>query len=325
MIPRETCGPIRIHERFAAGGMAAVHFGWSTSTRTVVAVKCLYPHLRGDATLTNTLVRDVRAAMALRHPNVVPVLGVVVGGEDLLVGMEYVPGASLAEILGACGSRGLAPRYATAIVASALRGLHAAHAAGLVHRCLSPEKILVGDEGVTRVLGFGLGGAEARFRGTYEPIVRWKLAHVAPEQLTGETADARSDVYSVSAILWEALTGRSLFQAPTIDATLHRILSEPAPRLGAIPAVLEAIVLRGLARNPDARWSDAREMALALEGACPIESPREVAQHVRSLRVRASAARRRAAEIVLQRELAREGVVFEQDKFAFERGARSAR
>ncbi len=182
----------------------------------------------------------------------------------------------------------LPPAVAAGIVAGALHGLHAAHEARgengrpleIVHRDVSPHNVLVGEDGVARLIDFGIARAAVRSQITRTGQLKGKLRYMAPEQLHGAAATRRVDVYATAVVLWEALTGNRLFDGETDAAIYGRILEgvvRPPGALVAVPPALDAVVLRGLARDPEARWATALEMATALDAAITPAPPAEVA------------------------------------------------
>lgn len=286
---------LRLHDRFAVGATGSLCFGWLA--RELVCVKRMHPfHLVPEN------------AVRIEHPNVVETLGVIRRPGELLAAMEYVPGASLQEI---CEARpeGLEPRFASAIVASVLHGLHAGHETrgGAVHpRGLSPSSVLVGDDGQTRLLDLDVHGPSTT------AAALDKLPYAAPEQVARSDVrldvrvDVRRDVWAAGVVLWEALTGRSLFRAPTVEGTLHSIRWShvPAPShivWSPIDPALDAIVMRALARDPDARFSTAREMAIALEETS-CATPDDLAGALSVMDMRSISLRRALADAVVQRE-----------------------
>ena len=165
------------------------------------------------------------------------------------------------------------------ILFGALEGLHAAHEArdakgeplDLVHRDVSPHNILVGTDGIARVLDFGVAKARGRAQTTRVGQLKGKLAYMAPEQLRGKVT-RRTDVFAASVVLWEALTGTRLFQGDdegeVVDQLLHKEIPSPRQYAPAVTRELEEVVMRGLAREPARRFATAREMAIALESPC---------------------------------------------------------
>jgi serine/threonine protein kinase len=266
---RDHLGPVRVHERLAIGGAirtgAGIHLGWLEREERVVALRRLHPRHVADEVGMARLRDEARVAMRVVHPNVVATLGMARHHGEVLFAMEYVPGASLAEIAEAAPG-GLEPSIASAIAGGVLRGLHASHEArGLVGPGVSPASVLVGEDGRARVIGFDAPGPATA------DAAAARLPYASPEQLLRRGVDARRDVYAASVMLWETLTGLPLFRAATVEGTLQRILSGvvPAPSRCAVwvGAELDAIVLRGLARDPADRFASAAAMANALEQA----------------------------------------------------------
>lgn len=279
--------------------MATVHLGRQLGDAgfgRVVAIKRMHPHLAKQGEFVEMFLDEARLVARIRHPNIVPTLDVVVERDELLLVMEYVEGESLAKLLGLARKQTEPPSLSllAAVMVGVLRGLHAAHEArdpegaslGLVHRDVSPQNILVGADGVPRVLDFGIAKARGRSQQTQEGQLKGKPAYMAPEQLLGEPVDRRTDVFAASIVFWEALTGKRLFRGENeIEAmrlVLERYVDAPS-RVGASSAELDEIVLRGLDRDPSARWQDAREMAAAIESATRCATASELETWVRSL------------------------------------------
>jgi serine/threonine-protein kinase len=266
-------GTIRVHERLsvaALGRSTRVLFGWDTRGERVVALKPLHPLQVADESAMARLRRETHLATRIAHPNVVGTLGFVRRSGAILVAMDYVPCASLAEIAAAV-PYGLQPEIAATIAAGALRGMHAAHQvrAAVLPRAVSSYRVLVGEDGSTRIRGIDvLGSSVVRVSDLLD-----ELPYAPPEQLLRRAVDVRRDVYSAAVVLWETLTGRPLFHGPTVEATVRNILTDqiPAPSRFApeVGPELDAVVLRGLARSPGDRFESASAMADALErGLC---------------------------------------------------------
>ena len=283
----------------AAGGMASVHLGRLVGpvgfSRTV-AIKRLHPQLARDADGVAAFMDEARLTARVQHPNVAQTLDVVEMPGEIFLVMEYVRGETLSHLVRAVVARGEQPpaRIVTSIITGALYGLHAAHEAksergeplGIVHRDVSPQNIIVGVDGVARVLDFGVAKAASRVTTTSEGQVKGKLAYMPPEQISSGQVDRRTDVYAAAVVLWETLTARRLFAGDSQGAIIGRILRgdvEP-PRKYApeLSAELEAVVLRGLALDPAARFPTALDMATELER-LGSAAPREVGAWVESI------------------------------------------
>jgi serine/threonine-protein kinase len=293
-------GRYAIHGTIASGGMASVHFGRLTGpggfARTV-AVKRMHPHLAKDGEFAAMFVDEARLAARIRHPNVVATLDVLAVSDELLIVMEYVHGESLAELtrLAAARKARIPPAVASAVISDVLAGLHAAHEAtdeqgrslGVVHRDVSPANVLVGADGVSRLADFGVAKAAGRLQVTREGQVKGKIAYMAPEQVRGQPVGRGADVYGASVVLWELLTGRRLFHgqrdAQVIEKILYGNIDAPSAIASSVPEPLNAVVLRGLAREPQARFATAYEMMQAVTLAVPPASASEVGDWIESL------------------------------------------
>jgi serine/threonine protein kinase len=232
-----------MYDEIAAGGMATVHFGRLRGERgfsRVVAIKRLHPQYARDPDFVSMLVDEARIAARVKHPHVVPPLDVIATeDEELLLVMEYVHGEVLARLLGICVRLGqpVPPEIVVAILAGTLHGLHAAHEAlsdhgeplHIVHRDISPPNILVGVDGVARVLDFGVAKAGMRASVTQEGATKGKLSYMSPEQLRGGAIDRRTDVFAAGVVLWETLTLRRLFPGDDPPQISARVLRGPIP------------------------------------------------------------------------------------------------
>jgi serine/threonine-protein kinase len=285
------CGEI------ASGGMATVHIARQVGAAgfaRIVAIKRLHERYARDPEFVAMFLDEARIVARIRHPNVVQTIDVVAEDGELFLVMEYVHGESLLRMMQAANkSNALLPiPVVAAVLAGALHGLHEAHEArsetgeplGIVHRDVSPHNILVGVDGSARVLDFGVAKASERIQTTMEGQLKGKLSYMAPEQLTNRPMDRRTDVYAAAVVFWEALTGAKLFHGGSEGAVINQILLDPVrvpSNLNrAVPPALEAIVMRGLAREQGDRFASAREMALAIERATLLATLSEVGELV---------------------------------------------
>ena len=260
----------------------------------LVAIKCCHPHLRDDDEFVSMFLDEARLAARIHHPNVVATLDV--GCTDVLyLVMEYVEGDSLVALLRRAKKDGvLLPSQITVrILIDVLTGLHAAHELrgsdgqllNVVHRDVSPQNIVVGADGASRITDFGIAFAAARTTTTQAGRVKGKFSYMAPEQVRGGPATRRIDVYAAGIVLWEALTCRPLFRRKDDVATINAVLAAKVPPPSSlapkVPAALDAIVMKALRQNPDERYQSAAEFADALER-LPIlrATTREVASYV---------------------------------------------
>jgi eukaryotic-like serine/threonine-protein kinase len=278
---------VLFEDPLARGGMATVFLGrlvGASGFARTVAIKRMHQHLAGQAEFVRAFVDEAKLAARIKHPNVVPTLDVVSAGEDLLLVMEHVHGLSLSVTLRSASERGVGMPLpvASAIVCGALHGLHAAHEAvdedgsalAIVHRDVSPQNILVGADGIARVLDFGVAKAARRLaQETQTGIVKGKLAYMAPEQFMDEEVTRLADVYAAGVVFWEMLTRRQMFKSKSGSVGLYEPMSpdfDPPSKLAAgIPPALDAAVMRALARDPRRRYATARDFALAIEAVVP--------------------------------------------------------
>jgi hypothetical protein len=295
-----TAGRYAIYDEIGAGGMATVHLGRLTGPANfarTVAIKRLHPHLARQPEFVSMFLDEARVAARVRHPNVVATLDVVTtSGQPYLV-MDYVQGESLARLQSAAlGRRERIPvGVACAIAVGILHGLHAAHEATnergeslkIVHRDVSPQNVLVGADGVARVLDFGVAKAAGSLQTTREGRLKGKLAYTAPELVRGKAISRAADIYSVGVVLWELLAGERLFTGDNEANVLERVLFAdvlpPSRRSPDVCPDLDAVVLLALSRDPTGRFATARAMARAIEVSLPVASPSDVSEWVEAL------------------------------------------
>lgn len=285
----QAIGRYWIYDEIAAGGMATVHLGRLVGpagfTRTV-AIKRLHPQFAKDEEFSSMFLDEARIAARIRHPNALTALDVVAAKGELYIVMDYIHGESLGKLLRG-GPVPLA--VASSISTQALLGLHAAHEAvddrgvplAIVHRDVSPQNILVGVDGVARVVDFGIAKAASQVHTTKAGKIKGKLSYMSPQQVQSEDVDRRADIFAAGVVLWESVVGRKLLARG--DATITRVVGWqgiPAEDLALVPAFLQPIVQRALARDPEERYATAREMAVALADAVPPAGSMEVGDWV---------------------------------------------
>jgi hypothetical protein len=289
----------------ASGGMATVYLARLTGVggfQRFVAMKRLHPHLAGEAEFVEMFLDEARLAAGIHHPNVVPILEVHANPVGYYLVMEYIEGDTLARLLARSASKGqrLPVPIVLRVMVDTLAGLHAAHElrddhgapVNLVHRDVSPQNILVGSDGVSRITDFGVARAASRLTATRVGQLKGKIAYMAPEQAAGvEELDRRADVFSAGIVVWEALASRRLFKADNEAATLSRVMSAPVKALHeVVPTIsleLSAAVARALDRDRDRRYASCAQFADALEAAAlgrdGVASGRELAGYVREI------------------------------------------
>jgi serine/threonine-protein kinase len=293
-------GRYAIFDRIAAGGMATVHLGrllGAAGFSRTVAIKRLHAQYARDPEFVAMFLDEARICARVRHPNVVPTLDVVASDGELFLVMEYVEGEPLGHLLDVSLKRGERPPlgHVVGIMTGVLHGLHAAHEAKgedgaplwIVHRDISPQNVLVGADGIARLLDFGIAKSLGRVHTTRDGTIKGKLAYMAPEQLQGGAITRRTDVFAASIVLWESLAMRRLFDADNDAVRMKLILRGRIPPLREVapdaPEELEQVVMRGLERDPEKRHSTAQEMVEALEAAVAPSTLRAVAEWVRAL------------------------------------------
>jgi len=284
----------------ASGGMATVYIARQVGAagfERIVVVKRVHRHLLGNREFYDMFRDEARVASMVRHPNVVPVIDVVEvtnPDRELFLVMEYVESSSLSTLRKAAHEH--AQRIPVPVVArilyDTLAGLNAAHTAvdmqghelGVVHRDVSPQNIIIGVDGSSRLIDFGVAKASHRLTETKSGSVKGKYSYMAPEQARGQAVDRRTDIFAAGVVLHECLTDKRLFRGDNELDTVRRIMEGeiPAPSSvqPAIPSALDAVALRALERPPEKRFQTAVEMMEALEAAVSLASHREVAAYL---------------------------------------------
>jgi len=267
LVDRLLDGRYAIESRLARGGMASVYLATDIRLERKVAVKVMHSALAEDPDFVARFNREARAAARLSHPAVVSVYDQGTDDGHVFLVMEYVAGTTLREVLRERGR--LSPGEAVAIMDHVLAALATAHAAGLIHRDVKPENVLVTPDGRVKVADFGLARAIAGTTVTRDDsTLLGTAAYISPEQVQDGTADARSDVYAAGVMFFELLTGSAPFTGESPIAVAYRHLSDdvppPSSRASGIPRELDDVVRRATARDPDARFADGREMHTAL-------------------------------------------------------------
>ncbi len=257
----------RLDRKIGSGGMADVWLADDTELDRKVAIKVLHDNFAQDAEFVQRFQREAQSAAGLQHPNVVGIFDRGDFDGTYFIAMEYVDGPSLKDLV----KGGMSPKDAIDFTRQILKAARFAHRKGIVHRDLKPQNVLIDDEGRARVADFGIARAGESSDITATGSVMGTAQYISPEQAQGKETTPRSDIYSIGVILYEALTGRVPFEGDSAVAVALKQVSEAPRRPSAInpnvPPALDAVVMRALAKDPDARFRDADAFLRALDAA----------------------------------------------------------
>jgi serine/threonine protein kinase len=265
--PMQTiAGRYELLDVLGRGGMGAVYRARDQLLERIVAVKVLPAEYADDPLLVERFEREARAAARLNHPNIVAVFDTGRDGTVRYIVMECVPGQSLAQLLNARGALPVA--QAVGIAAQVADALGVAHAAGIIHRDIKPGNVMVEPSGQCKVLDFGIARLAADAALTQTASLLGSAPYMPPEMSLGRTADARSDIYSLGCVLYEMLTDRPPFRGDVAAAIINQHVNlpptPPSELNTSVPAGLDALVLRMLAKDPADRPQSGAETAAAL-------------------------------------------------------------
>jgi serine/threonine protein kinase/Tol biopolymer transport system component len=297
-------GPYEITGTLGTGGMGEVYRAHDSKLNREVAIKVVPETLAADPAALSRFQREAQAVASLSHPNILAIFDFGIEGKTPYAVMELLEGRSLR---GALAEGALPVRKAIDYALQIAAGLSAAHARGITHRDLKPENAFVTKDGRVKILDFGLAkvhdpemaGAGQSFAPTKSVTapgaVLGTVGYMAPEQVRGQTVDARADIFALGAILYELLSGQRAFSGPSAVETLNAILKEDPPELmranASLPPALDRIVRRCLEKSPDERFQSVRDLAFALEAIsggggepmAPIAGPVKVPRKSRNL------------------------------------------
>lgn len=245
-----------VRSRLARGGMSTVYVATDQRLERDVALKVLHPHFGSDDKFLDRLEREAKAAAKLSHPHVVGVLDQGTDGHTTYLVMEYIRGHTLRDVIKEKGA--LSPRLALALIDPVVEGLGAAHAAGLIHRDVKPENVLIADDGRIKIGDFGLARAVSTSTSTGALI--GTVAYLSPELVLGQPADARSDIYSAGIMLYEMLTGKQPFEGDVpIQVAyqhVHGAVEAPSKQVPGLVAEVDELVQWCTASDPEQRPVD---------------------------------------------------------------------
>ena len=269
-------GRYRLESKLGSGGMSTVYLALDETLERRVATKVLHREMSDQPDQLERFRRESRAVAQLSHPNVVAVID---AGDDAghpYIVFEYVEGDTLKERIDRFGRLPLDEAAAYAIEIG--RGLQAAHLAGMVHRDVKPQNVLIDPEGRAKVTDFGIALSQESDGLTKTGRVLGTTDYVSPEQAMGREIDARSDIYSLGILLYEMLIGEVPFKAETLVGVAMKHVNEPLPnvqkRRPGVSAALAAVVERATQKEPKKRYADMGEMLADLEGALEVEIAR---------------------------------------------------
>jgi len=307
-----TIGNYVLCGELAKGGMATIYIGHAVGSTEPLAIKKMNVHGSSPELITMFL-DELALAGSVKHRNIVRTIEVVSTDDDLCLVMEYVEGETVSKLVRAAREQNIAVPISivAGIVVAALHALHAVHEATdangkpleIVHRDVSPQNIVVGIDGVTRLLDFGVAKAAVRLQQTRTGELKGKVAYMAPEQLERHEVTKLTDLYAMAIVLWEALSGRRLFEAETEGQLVRKVMQgttdPPSTVRPDIPATLDAVVMRALAKEPADRYQTARQLAGAIEGGTTISRAPEIAEFVTAVAKKTLDARARRVATML--------------------------
>lgn len=261
-------GRYELAQKIGEGGMARVYAGRDLRLNRRVAIKIPHAHFVGDADFLDRFRHEAQAAAMLSHPNIVDVYDVGKDGDIHYIVMEYVEGVDLKALI--AREAPLPVARAVAIAEQLARGLAVAHRAGMVHRDIKPQNVIINEGGQARITDFGVAKSHLSTALTETGVAFGTVDYLSPEQAQGRPATAQSDIYSLGIVLYEMLTGRLPFSGDSaVVVAMKHVQEEPvSPRRlnPQIPASLELLVLRAMAKDPAQRPRSAQEFAQQLAG-----------------------------------------------------------
>ena len=290
-------GPYEIQSLIGAGGMGEVYRAHDVRLDRTVAIKVLPVSCSADRDRLQRFAQEARAAAALNHPNILSIFDIGDNHGAPYIVSELLEGETLRD----CLKRGsLSLRKAIDYAFQVARGLAAAHEKGIVHRDLKPENLFITNDGRVKILDFGLakltrpesareGGDAPTIQAATEPgVVMGTVGYMSPEQVRGKDADARADIFSFGAILYEMISGKRAFHGETAADTMSAILKEEPPELTDsplnVPPALERIVRHCLEKNPAQRFHSISDVAFGLEVLTGISSTDHIRRTANSTR-----------------------------------------
>lgn len=282
-------GRYLVETKIATGGMSTVYRGTDNRLDRPVALKVMDSRYAGDSQFLSRFQLEARAVARLSDPGLVAVYDQGLDGRHPFLVMELVDGGTLRELLRERGP--MPPHAVVAVLRPVLGGLSVAHGAGLVHRDVKPENVLISDAGEVKLADFGLVRAIAQAGITSTSVILGTAAYLSPEQVSSGNAGPRSDVYAAGILAYELLTGVTPFTGDSALSVAYQRMDNdvaaPSSVIDGVPPQFDALVLRATAREPADRYADALEMRAELDAfagelrlpAFRVPAPRNSAQH----------------------------------------------
>ena len=263
----QTVGQYEIHDLLGEGGIGQVHAAFDTVLQREVAMKSLRPELLSDTNFVDRFRAEATSLARLNHPNITTLYSLIPDGKNLYMVMELVRGHSLDDIL-AKRNAPLDVRESLAIISQAADGLGYAHSMGVIHRDIKPSNLMVAENGVLKIMDFGIARVRGTQRLTRSGTIVGTLAYMAPEQLRGEEGDEACDLYSLAIVLYEMLTGTPPFSANSeYDLMQAQINQKPDRLISRVPGLdsrVDAAIMKALSKKPDQRFPSTRAFSDAL-------------------------------------------------------------
>ncbi|MBX7452265.1 transporter substrate-binding domain-containing protein [Mycolicibacterium sp. 3033] len=269
-------GHYRLEKLIGQGGMGEVYRAYDTKTDRVVALKVLPHHMAADAVFQQRFRRESQAAAGLNDPHVVPIHGFGEVDGRLYLDMRLIEGRNLGTML-QDADKPLSVEFAVSIVEQVAEALDAAHATGLIHRDIKPSNILITGGDFVYLIDFGLARTAGEHGLTTAGSTLGTLAYMAPERFEGGEVDRRSDIYALTCVLYECLTGSRPYPADSLEQQIAGHMVSPLPRPSDTDprlAAFDAVIAKGMAKKPEKRYQSAGELAAAARRAMTAPVPR---------------------------------------------------
>lgn len=275
-------GRYRLETLLGQGGMSAVYRADDPNLRRAVAIKLIHGHLAGDPEFVRRFEEEAAAVAQLRHPNIVQVYDFNHDGDTYYMVLEFVPGETLYDKLRQLNSAGVRMplEEVVAITTTLCEAVDYAHRRRMIHRDLKPANVMITPPGQAILMDFGIVKIVGGDTQTATGAMIGTVAYMAPEQIRGERADHRTDIYALGVMLFEMVSGQRPFQGDSAPATMMMHLTEPVPDVrrlnSSVPAALVAVIEKAMAKAPEQRYQTAAEMVAALTAVArgvPAETP----------------------------------------------------